>query len=426
MSECYAPVIIPANKIHLSIGVSPAPGAVVVLHGIPAQFPLAMAYIEVLTSLHTFGFEYKCPDNMDQSEFGSSSGYTDPELSKSCDSDSLSSSITITPPVLRQVAEILGIYLCRTDIAPTIKECVFHTLAQTLRVLYSSETSSHVQVKRPAPSPQLYLQLQTELYKLYDVEMKTAMSASPSDSKGSPGSPVETRFSSYFQALLELVLASYETTTSNIPTLLKPLSKEAEQPKLNDPVFVGATPTGSTGMTRLKKTKTKRSFGSVGSGYTPPGMGASSLRRLRRVSSTSSGTNTATSGNSSPNAGTSQAKSPLQPKTNALEQSSLTKHSEMMWFHRALTMSRLLRCLLNDSSSDPVDVLRNTVIDSLLTISVHTAHSRVLVITGINIGHDPEKIRKTLLKVCNTHGGLYKDKLYLPTQKVCRFYIVLL
>ena len=63
-NECFSSVIIPANKIHISVGVSPVPGAIIALHAVPLQYPLAMTYIEVLTSLHTYGFDYG-PSNED-------------------------------------------------------------------------------------------------------------------------------------------------------------------------------------------------------------------------------------------------------------------------------------------------------------------------------------------------------------------------
>ena len=71
--DCYAPVIIPAKKVHISVGVSPPPGAIIALHGIPAQYPLAMTYIEVLTSLHRHGFEYRESNGDDDMSHGSTS-----------------------------------------------------------------------------------------------------------------------------------------------------------------------------------------------------------------------------------------------------------------------------------------------------------------------------------------------------------------
>ena len=173
--------------------------------------------------------------------------------------------IVITPLVLRQAAEMLGVYLSCTDIPPMLKECTFHMIAQTLRTLYASENSSSI--KRIAPSPQLYLQLQTELYKVYEQEMKSYST--------------EFRFTSYFQALLEVVLAAFETTSSPILSLIQPPGFSADKLKLggDQPLFVHGI-SGSSTAYKVKKTKIKRDRGS--SSALSQNLGASS-RRIRRT-----------------------------------------------------------------------------------------------------------------------------------------------
>ena len=44
----YPSVVLPCNKIHVKAGVSPAPNYVMSIHGLPAEFPLAMAFVESL------------------------------------------------------------------------------------------------------------------------------------------------------------------------------------------------------------------------------------------------------------------------------------------------------------------------------------------------------------------------------------------
>ena len=176
--------------------------------------------------------------------------------------------LSITPLVLRQVAKIIGIYLWRTDIPPLLKECTFHMLAQTLRALYASESYLTASVKRIAPSPQLYLQLQTELYKLYDHEIKS--------------SSTDFRFSSYFQALLEVVLAAFETTSSPIVSLIQsPSMSEEPFSKMSpdQPLFVHGM-VGAAASIKIKKSKIKRDRTSSTLSQ-PSGAGAS--RRIRRT-----------------------------------------------------------------------------------------------------------------------------------------------
>ena len=82
-SENFTSVIIPANKVHISVGVAPSPGAILTLYAIPAQYPLAMTYIEVLTSLHEHGFDYR-PEGDASGGASSSANAQDHEKVSNC------------------------------------------------------------------------------------------------------------------------------------------------------------------------------------------------------------------------------------------------------------------------------------------------------------------------------------------------------
>ena len=58
-----APAIVPGDTVYVKLGVSPAPGACVLLHALPPQFLLAVAYMETLVT-ETFGCGVlACGDN---------------------------------------------------------------------------------------------------------------------------------------------------------------------------------------------------------------------------------------------------------------------------------------------------------------------------------------------------------------------------
>ena len=50
--------------------------------------------------------------------------------------------VVITPLTLTGVAEFIASYLCRSDVPALVKEYMFHLLAQVLRILYRSQTTS--------------------------------------------------------------------------------------------------------------------------------------------------------------------------------------------------------------------------------------------------------------------------------------------
>ncbi|KAG8429133.1 hypothetical protein GDO86_018235, partial [Hymenochirus boettgeri] len=76
----YPTAIIPTDRIHVKLGVSPTPGAVLSIHSLPLEFPLAMAFTEQLLTWKLEDTEDKAEDELD----------------------------TIPPSVLLQVVELLG------------------------------------------------------------------------------------------------------------------------------------------------------------------------------------------------------------------------------------------------------------------------------------------------------------------------------
>ena len=115
------------------------------------------------------------------------------------------------------ICDFLCGYLWRSDVPALIKELLFHLLAQTLRKLRQSEgnISDVMPSATPTYSPTMPLlkALQTELQTLYMHESKTMKSATIVSGHGMGlGVGDNGRFSSYFQALLEVGLAIAEVT----------------------------------------------------------------------------------------------------------------------------------------------------------------------------------------------------------------------
>lgn len=103
-NEQYTPAIIPTDRVHIRLGVSPPPGIILSIHALPPQFLLAVAYIETLITekygcgTRSCGSRESCKMSDSQLAFQSKDIH-----------DSLWSvdNIVISPPVFRHMIELL-------------------------------------------------------------------------------------------------------------------------------------------------------------------------------------------------------------------------------------------------------------------------------------------------------------------------------
>ncbi|XP_032954347.1 probable E3 ubiquitin-protein ligase HECTD4 isoform X6 [Rhinolophus ferrumequinum] len=355
----YPCVILSTDKVHIKLGVSPPPGAVLVLHSLPLEFPLAMAFAEQLLS-------WKSEDGEGRSE-------DEPD--------------TVPAPVLLQVVELLGNFLWTTDMAACVKELVFHLLAELLRTVHGLE-----QRKRPAglsspialqlnPCLAVLMALQSELHKLYDEETQSWVSGSTCGGSGTVAAPDQGRFSTYFHALMEGCLAVAEVTlptnmsvtASGVTSSTAPNLSDSSSSSSSSP---GQTPQSPSLLSKRKKVKMKREKAS-----------SSGKRQASR------------SADSDP----------------AMLSIGGSKPEDMLWFHRALTLLIILRHL---TRKDPqgLGVTSDAIADACQALVGPTAHSRLLVISGIPTHLDEGIVRGAIRKACNAHGGVFKDEIYIPLQ----------
>ncbi|XP_051557544.1 probable E3 ubiquitin-protein ligase HECTD4 [Myxocyprinus asiaticus] len=372
----YPSLIIPTDKVHVKLGVSPPPGAVLVLHSLPLEFPLAMAFAEQLLT-------YTIGETTERSE------------------DELD---TVPTSVLLQVVELLGGLLWTTDLAPCIKELIFHLLAELLRKIHAFERrKSPSGLSSPitlllSPCLTVLMVLQTELRKLYDHETQIwglASGGSCTSSTGSSGALAlageRSRFSTYFHALMEVCLAVAEVTL--------PLSTGA-----------GASAVGAPSSTSTANFSDSSSSSSSSPGQTPQSPSLLSkrkkvkLKRDRATVAVVSGKH-GSGGSARP----SESDSALLNMTGG-------KPEDMLWFHRGLTLLLILRHLAN---KDPqgLGVTGDAVTDACQALVGSTAHSRLLVLSGIPTHLEEAVVRNAIRRACNAHGGLFKDEIFIPVQE---------
>ncbi|KAJ8415515.1 hypothetical protein AAFF_G00424950 [Aldrovandia affinis] len=371
----YPSIIIPTDKVHIKLGVSPPPGAVVVLHSLPLEFPLAMAFAEQLLTWKLDEGDERSEDELD----------------------------TVPASVLLQVVELLGGLLWTTDLAPCIKELTFHLLAELFRKIHHLE-----QRKSPAglsssialllnPCLAVLMALQTELRKLYDRETQGWASAGGAASSGGGALALATeqsRFSTYFHALMEVCLAVAEVTLPlNVGGAAVGALSSGSAPNLSDSSSSsssspGQTPQSPSLLSKRKKVKMKRER-------------AAAAAVVAAVASGKRGP---------------AASARLSESDSALLNMAAGKPEDMLWFHRALTLLMILRHLAN---KDPqgLGVTGDAVTDACQALVGPTAHGRILVLSGIPAHLEEATVRTAIRRACNAHGGLFKDEIFIPLQE---------
>lgn len=95
----------------------------------------------------------------------------------------------------------------------------------------------------------------------------------------------------------------------------------------------------------------------------------------------------------------------------------MAKPEEMLWFHRALTLSQIFRYWIYD---DPIGrgVTDEAIGDAFQVLNSSSAHCRLLVISGFPVSLDEAVAREAITTACDSAGGLFKQELYLPTHEV--------
>lgn len=310
---------------------------------------------------------------------------------------------------------------------------MFHLLAELFRKIHQLE-----QRRSPAglsssialllnPCLAVLMGLQTELRKLYDRETQGWLQAvggggggSGSGSTGGQASAAaaaaaavalaseQSRFSTYFHALMEVCLAVAEVTL---------------------PLSVGGSGTGGGGggvsmvgpgggaLTSASAPNLSDSSSSSSSspGQTPHSPSLLSKRKKVKLKRERGGTAAAVAAAvASGKRGSGGAR--LSESDSALLNMAGGKPEDMLWFHRGLTLLIIMRHL---ASKDPqgLSVTGDAVADACQALVGPTAHGRLLVISGVPTHLEEGAVRAAIRRACNAHGGLFKDEIFIPLQE---------
>lgn len=299
----------------------------------------------------------------------------------------------------------VGGLLWTTDLAPSIKELIFHLLAELLRKIHHLE-----QRKSPAglsssialllnPCLAVLMALQTELRKLYDRETQGWTAGGQGAGGSSSGNIAlalgaeQSRFSTYFHALMEVCLAVAEVTL---------------------PLNVGSSSVGTLSSTSAPNLSDSSSSSSSSAGQTPQSPSLLSKRKKVKMKRERAAAAAAVAAAVSGKRGSGGAR--LSESDSALLNMAGGKPEDMLWFHRCLTLLMILRHLAN---KDPqgLSVTSDAVTDACQALVGPTAHSRLLVLSGIPTHLEEVVVRNAIRRACNAHGGLFKDEVFIPLQE---------
>ncbi|XP_035690107.1 probable E3 ubiquitin-protein ligase HECTD4, partial [Branchiostoma floridae] len=196
LADQYPPAILPCDRVHIRVGVSPPPGYVVTIHAVPPEFALAISFIEELISVKHH-VDSKGDARMEEQA---------------------ASSYDIPSGAFVHLVELLGGYVWKSDVPAMLKEIMFHLLAELLRASQSRKEDGDVCLITLSPSLALlmHVNLQAELKKLYEHENKRRQRGDVI------GSGEYSRFSSYFHALMEGETVTNDAVADACQTLTVP------------------------------------------------------------------------------------------------------------------------------------------------------------------------------------------------------------
>ena len=330
--------------------------------------------------------------------------------------------------VVLQVIEMLCGYLWRTDVPALLKEYMFLLLAQSVRVLHYCQghgpTSLAKLSPRFSPIQGIFQALTRELKLLYEEEVKDMPQAVTASGSGlGIGALDHGRFSSYFQAMLEAGLAVADVLPCESPPL-----KSNSAPVMEEGGNASAATTtaaanlgGAPG--KKKKLKTKRERGMSASSTGGPRRQTSTSPRVSESESLESAVSSNTSPpplsvfspDAAPSSSSASASSGagVSPVPSLSSSAASVKLEEATWFQRALIVSRVLRYLGFGEEHCTADF--DAFVQSMAaSIQPSTAHSRVVIVSGIPAHVPPDVVKSSLHKVCSSHGGIENGQVYVP------------
>ena len=320
-----------------------------------------------------------------------------------------------------QVIEVLCSYLWRTDVPALLKEFMFLLLAQAIRILHYSQghgtTALSKLSPRFSPTQGIFQAIIRELKSLYEEEVKDMPQATTAAGAGAGiGVTDSGRFSSYFHALLEAGLAVADVLPCESPPL-----KSSSVPLAEESMGATASSPNAPASSKKKKLKTKRERGMSASSSTPrrqstsPRASESESAESTISASVSPPPTSVASPDAAPSSSSTSASSGagVSPVPSVSGSATSVKLEDVPWFPRAIIISRVVR-YLGFGEEHCVQDFDTYVQNVAVSIQPSTAHTRMVIVSGIPTHIQPDVVRSALHKVCSGHGGIENGEVYVP------------
>lgn len=380
-------LILPCNRIHVKIGgCSTRPGRLLNVLAIPAEFPLALSFIHCFCNSVALLKE-----------------------------DALSERLHKTLKALSICLESLSKFLNRINCPIPLKEVVLHQLSDTIWTVCSLGKMSSkgeitiAQTLKLYTFPSKFIQsTQQELLKLYEIESSCFTKSKSGDVKCSFPPPESIgagglgRFSSYFQSLLEFVLAVLEyqhkfhgadsfPSCPSLPTLAA------------SPLTLGTQPVPVSTAASSSKSSSVDSTSTVSSSGSDISLSATPMLGAAPIAATSS---------TDPPSGKKPAKRTRSRKTLLKKEGSESSVWKDTWLKTLSQSTAILRAISSPGRSESF----HFQIPLKTSPMVHPS-SRLIVLTGIPTTLSLEQAEAAIRKACKLYGGLYRQMLFLPADK---------
>ncbi|PFX24720.1 putative E3 ubiquitin-protein ligase HECTD4 [Stylophora pistillata] len=384
-AHLYPDVILPCNRLDVRCSSSATEGLVLHLNAFPAEFFLSLVFIEVFISF----YEENSVEGFRNSKNTNTSGVEDTSSRRSLNQKT----------VVDNLIEILSSFLMKSDLPAVVKEIIYHLLGQLIRVCHFVES----QANQPHSADHLSAldhamsrlsPLRVELQKLLEKELSATNTAALDFILNCNFEHSE--FSSYLQALLGLVSATNEVSSSqgksgrglSIKEVREALQDAVSSDK-TDNVVRSAPPTSVDNM-----------FNFEAEAAIPPS-----------ATETAATETAASSGPPSPKVKASERRGSVRRRKRGFGHGVTSPTESMPWFDKVVSTTLLLRNLIHKDSRG-----LSQLSDSLAAViaAKSTALQRLLVITNIATTLSKKEAVEAIKKACRASGGIHESVVYIP------------
>ncbi|GAB6029828.1 putative E3 ubiquitin-protein ligase HTD4 [Chamberlinius hualienensis] len=366
----FPTVMLSCDRVHLRVGGYGCADVYLMVNSIPANFPLALTFIEVILR-----WTWQ------------------------------SSSTRQTFTVIARIVDILCNFIGKVDLPIRLKECVFHLLAEALRCLLNAEEDLST-VDYPALSLLSFLQMELKL--LHNEESRHYVSYWLDRSTKGGTFDRSIRFSSYFHSLMEVCLAMAEIANHS-----------SSRPFRN----AGAATLGLYGICVTAMALNSNSAGSgvvgnqlSGCGAAPPSPSAGSKRKkMKAKRDRDRASPKSRSGSSSPRSSVCENEPQASTSANISTTVGTAKAEELLWFHRAVNACEILRVIVDGKKKKSPGPLDDAISDSLQTLTTNTGFERLLIITGIPTHLSENIVKRAIEKALRSVGGPQRGEIFVAS-----------